>query len=165
MVTDEIDLSLRPGKGEMIGGVAGRGDGLQPKAFAFDDVTIPELDVGAKIAVGAGFRIVLFALEARPRGAVRALGVDRRAGGGLDPRGVRRVVAVGVGDENMRHGLAPDGTEQRPGMRLVVGAGIDDGDITLAHDVAHRAGEGERARIVAEDTPHAGTGFVDHAGL
>jgi hypothetical protein len=45
------------------------------------------------------------------------------AGGGLDPRGVRRVVAVGMGDQNMRHGLAAHGVQQRPGVRLVIGAG------------------------------------------
>src|SRR5262245_35905681 len=72
---------------------------------------------------------------------------------------------MGVRDQDMRYRLALDGIEQRLGMRLVVGTGIDDRDIALAHDVTDRAGEGERARIVAEDAPHAGTGFLDHAGL
>ena len=135
--------------------------GRSYEAHAFDDVTIPDLDIGAKIAVGAGFRIVLLALEARPRGAVRTLGIDGRARRRLDPRSVRRMVAVGVGDEDMRHRLAADSIEQRFRMRLVVGAGIDDGDVTPAYDVAHRAGEGERARIVAENPPHAGTRLVD----
>ena len=75
------------------------------------------------------------------------------------------MVAMGVGDENMRHRLAAHGIEQRLGMRLVIGAGIDDRDVALAHDVADRAGEGERARIVAEHPPHAGPGFVGHAGF
>ncbi|MGY3460663.1 hypothetical protein ACVWW5_006113 [Bradyrhizobium sp. LM3.4] len=46
-------------------------------------------DIGREVAVGAGFRIVLLALETRARGAVRAFGIDRRAGRLLDPRGVR----------------------------------------------------------------------------
>jgi hypothetical protein len=50
-------------------------------------------------------------------------------------------------------------------MRLVVGAGIDDRDVALAHDVADRAGEGKRAWIVAQNPPHAGAGFVDDARL
>ena len=149
----------------MIGGVAGRRHRFQRPARAFDDVAVLDLDIRPEIAVGAGFRIVLLALEARPRGAMRPLGIDGRAGGGLDPRGVRRVVAMGMGDQNMRHGLAAHGVQQRFRMRLVIGAGIDDRDLALAHDVADRAGEGERARIVAEDPPHAGAGFIDDARL
>src|SRR4030095_4203998 len=93
------------------------------------------------------------------------IGTDGRTGGVLDPRGVWRVVAMGMGDENMRHRLAAHGVQQRFRMRLVVGTGIDDRDLPLAHDVADRAGEGERARIVAENAPYAGTGFIDDAGL
>ena len=63
MVADEIDAAFGPGKGQVIGGVAGGGDRLQCKARAFDDVAVLDLDVGPEIAVGAGFRIVLLALE------------------------------------------------------------------------------------------------------
>jgi hypothetical protein len=49
-------------------------------------------------------------------------------------------------------------------MRLMVGTGIDDGDLAAAHDVADRTGKGEGARIVAQDAPHAGPHFLDHAG-
>ena len=75
------------------------------------------------------------------------------------------MVAMGMGDEDMAHRLAAHGLEQRLGVRLVVGTGIDDRDLALADDVADRAGEGERARIVAEHAPHAGAGFLDDAGL
>ena len=75
------------------------------------------------------------------------------------------MVAVGVGDEDMRHGLAAHSIEQRLGMGLVIGAGIDDRDLALAHDVADRAGEGEWARIVAEDPPHARADLLGHARL
>ena len=166
MIADERHLPLRPGERQMIGGVAGRRHRLEPPAVAFDDCRhCLHLDVGPEVAVGAGFRIVLLALEARPRGAMRPLGIDGGAGGGLDPRGVRRMVAMGVGDQDMRHGLAAHGIEQRCGMRLVVGTGIDDRDLALADDVAHRAGEGERARIVAEHPPHAGADFSTTPGL
>ncbi len=149
----------------MVGGVAGGCDRFQRPSRTFDDVAVLDLDVGAEVAVGTGFRIVLLALEARPRGAMRPFGVDGGAGGGLDPGGVRRMVAVGVGNEDMRHGLAAHGVQQRLGMRLVVRAGIDDRDLASAHDVADRAGEGERARIVAKHPPHAGPRLVDDAGL
>jgi hypothetical protein len=75
------------------------------------------------------------------------------------------MVAMGMGDQNMRHRLAAHGVQQRLCVRLVVRSGIDDRDLALAHDVADRAGEGERARIVAENPPHAGASFVDHARL
>ncbi|MBA7705929.1 hypothetical protein ES703_114771 [subsurface metagenome] len=75
------------------------------------------------------------------------------------------MVAMGVRDKDMRHRLAFDGIEQRPGMRLVIRTRIDDRNIASAYDVADRAAEGERARIVAENTPHAGAGFFDHAGF
>ena len=161
MVADEIDLSLAPGERQMIGGVPRGRHRFQRPAGAFDGVAVLDLDVGPEVAVGAGFRIVLLALEARPRGAVRPLGIDRRAGRGLDPRGVRRMVVVGMGDQDMRHRLAAHGVQQRLGVRLVVRAGIDDRDLALADDVADRAGEGEGARIVAENPPHARAGFVD----
>ena len=122
-------------------------------------------DVRPEVAVDAGSGLCS-RLEARPRGAVRALGINRRAGRSLDPRRVRRVVAMGVGDQDVRHGLAAHGIQQRlRRARLVVGAGIDDRDLAPAYDVADRAGEGEGARIVAQNAPHAGTGFLDHAGL
>ena len=149
----------------MVGGVARRRHRFQRPPLTFDGVAVLDLDVGPKIAVGAGFRTVLLALEARPRGAMRPLGINRRAGGGLDPRGVRRMVAMGMGDQDMRHGLAAHGIQQRFGMRFVVGTGIDDRDLALAHDVTDRAGESERARIVAEHPPHAGARFVDDARL
>ena len=72
---------------------------------------------------------------------------------------------MGMGDQDMRHRLAAHGIQQRLGMRFIIRAGIDDRDLALAHDVADRAGEGERARIVAEDPPHAGAGFIDDTRL
>src|SRR5262249_29301956 len=90
---------------------------------------------------------------------------DGRAGRGLDARGVRRMVAMGVCDENMRHRLAAHGLQECLRVRLAVRTGIEDRDVAVADDVAHRAGEGERARIVAEYTAHAGPDFLDDAGL
>ncbi len=74
------------------------------------------------------------------------------------------MIAVGVGDENMRHGLVAHGVEQRRDMALVGGARIDDGDLAPADDVAERALEGERPRIVGHDAAHAGHDLVDRVG-
>jgi hypothetical protein len=73
------------------------------------------------------------------------------------------MVAVGVSDDDVRHGLAPHRVEQGRDVRLVDGAGIDDGDAAAADDVAHRALEGERAGIVAQDAPDAGRYLLDLA--
>ena len=74
------------------------------------------------------------------------------------------MIAVGVGDENMRDGLAAHGVEQRRAVDGIVRARIDDGDLAAADDVAHRAFEGERARVVAQYAPHAGHRLVDASG-
>jgi hypothetical protein len=65
----------------------------------------------------------------------------------------------------MRHGLAAHGVEQRRDVARVVGAGIDDGDTPAPDDIAHRALERERARIVGEQPAHAGRDFLNLAGL
>ena len=78
MIADEVDLSLRPRERQMIGSVARRCNRLQRPALPFDDVAVLDLDVGPEIAVGAGFRIVLLALEARPRGAMLPLGMHNQ---------------------------------------------------------------------------------------
>ncbi len=49
-------------------------------------------------------------------------------------------------------------------MALVGGTGIDDGDVAAADDVADRALEGERARVVAHDAAHAGHHLVHRFG-
>src|ERR1700678_1473189 len=96
---------------------------------------------------------------------MRALRIDRRAGWPFDPGRVHRVVAVGMGDQDMRHGLAPHSIKQRRRVGRIVWAGIDDRDLAVADDVAHRSREGERTWIVAEDTPNARPYFLDHARL
>ena len=64
-------------------------------------------------------RIVLTDMQ-RPRRAVRAFGQNRRAGRRLDRRHRRRMVAVGVRDENMRDRLAAHRIEQRGDVSGVV---------------------------------------------
>src|SRR5581483_10267578 len=159
------DLPLRPGKGHMVGGMAGCSDSFQLPARAFDNLAVFHRDIRPEVAVGAGLRIVLLALIARPRGAMRPFGIDGGASRGLDPRGVRRMVAMGVRDEDVRHGLAPHGIQQRLRMRLAIGTGIDDRDLALPEDVADGPGESERARIIAEHAAHARPRLFDDAGL
>ena len=74
------------------------------------------------------------------------------------------MVAVGVGDENVRHRLVAHGVEQRGDMRRIVRTRIDDGDLAAADDVAHRPLEGERAGIVRHHAAHARHRLVHGVG-
>ena len=74
------------------------------------------------------------------------------------------MVAVGVRDEDRAHRLVAHGIEQRADMRGIVGPRIDDGDFAFADDVAERALEGERARIIGHHTAHARYHLVDRVG-
>ena len=124
-------------------GVVERFDG---PAVARDHLAVGERDVGPEIHVAAGIEPARLADVQRPRRPVRAFGEDRGAGRGLDPGHRRRMIAMGVGDEDVGHGLAAHRVEQRRDMGVVVRAGIEDRDFAAADDVAHRALEGERAR-------------------
>ena len=80
-------------------------------AVAGDHLAILERHIGPEVAVGAGIERIVLADMQWPRGAVRPFGIDRRAGRCLDRGHRRRVVAMGVGDENVRHGFATHGIE------------------------------------------------------
>ena len=72
---------------------------------------------------------------------------------------------MSVGDQNMRHRFAAHRLKQRVCMGFIGRTRIDDCDLAAAHDVTHRAGEGERAWIVAEDPTHGGPHFLDYSRL
>src|SRR5262249_31050868 len=74
------------------------------------------------------------------------------------------MIAMGMSDDDVRHRLAAQGIKQRSRVAPIAGPRIDDRDLTAANDVAQRPLEGERARIVGEDAPHAGRDVVDNAG-
>src|SRR3569833_2770360 len=65
----------------------------------------------------------------------------------------------------MRHRLAAHGVEQRCRVCLIVRTGIKDRHLAPTDNITHRAREGERAGIIAENPPHAWNDFVHHAGL
>ena len=164
MVAGEQHVFLLERVGHVVGGVAGRRHRFDGPAVAAHHLAVLERDVGAEVAVGAGVERIVLADMQGPRGAVRAFGIDRGAGRRLDRRHRRRMVAVGVGDENMRHRLVAHGLEQRGDMGGIVRAGIDDGDAAAADDVAHRALEGERPGIVRHHAAYAGHRLVHGVG-
>ena len=66
------------------------------------------------------------------------------------------MVAVGVGDEDVRHLLAGEVHQQRLDMLGEVGAGVDDRDLALADHIGAGAAKGERAGIARDDPADAG---------
>jgi hypothetical protein len=71
------------------------------------------------------------------------------------------MIAMGMGDENMRHRLAAHGVKQRTDMRRIVGTRIDDRDVAAAEDIADGSLERERTRVVGHDSSHARRRLVD----
>ena len=102
----------------------------------------------ARIHVAAFFDLdALFGFA----GAVRAEGIGLRARPFLERLRSRRMIAVGMRDENMRDAsCSPMRALQRLDMLGHIGPGIDHRHVVVAHDVDARALEGERAGIVRE---------------
>ncbi len=164
VVTREQQPGFLEGERHVIGGVAGRRHRLDGEAVAGNHLAIGERTVGTEIGIVAGIEARGFSHVERPRGTVRPFRQHQRAGRGLDRRHRWRMVAVGMGDENMRHRLAAHGIEQRSDVRLVEWTRIDDGDLSLAHDVGDCALERERTRIVGEHAAHARQHLLDRVG-
>ena len=101
----------------VVGGVAGRRDRLERPAVAAHHLAVGERAVGTKIRVVAGVEPRRLADMQRPRGAMRAFGQTCAPVAALMRRHAGRMVAVGVGDEDVRDGLAAHRVEQRLDVR------------------------------------------------
>jgi len=88
------------------------------------------------------------------RRAVRAFGEDQSAGCRLDPRDRWRMVAMGMGHEDMGDGFPAHGVEKGRDVRFIERAGVDDRDPAATDDVGHRPLEREWPGIVGEQPPH-----------
>ena len=164
MIAGEQQVFFLQRKGHVVGGVAGRRHRFDAPAIAGDHLAVLERDVGAEVAIAAPLERVVLADMQRPRRPVRAFRIDCGAGMRLDGRHRGRMIAMRMGDENMRHRLVAYGIEQRADMGGIVGAGIDDGDLAPADDVAERAFEGERSGVVGHHPAHAGHHLVNRVG-
>ena len=154
VIAGENQIGFLERERHVVGGVSRRGQRLERPAVAAHHFAIGERHVGAKIHVGGSVEPARLADMQRASEPVRALGENFCAGRGLDLGHRRRMVAMGVGDEDVRHRLAAHRVEQRRDMGVVVGAGIEDRHLAAADDVADRALEGERARIVGRHRTH-----------
>ena len=164
MIAREQEIGFLERKGHVVCRVPRRRHRLDAPAVAGDHFAIDQRDVRPEIHIGAGVEPAGFADMERPRRAMRALGVNRRAGRRFDLRHGGRMIAVRMGDENMRDRFAAHRVEDRGDVRGVVRAGIEDRDLAAADDIADRALEGERPGIVGDDRAHAGRDLLRPAG-
>src|SRR5438105_2950306 len=74
------------------------------------------------------------------------------------------MVAMGIGDENVRYCFAAHGVEHGADMGRIIRARIDDRYIAASNDVSDSPLEGERPWIVGHDPAHLGHRLVHHIG-
>ena len=163
MVAGEQHVGAFERECHVVGGMPRRRHRFEREAVALEYIAVGERDVGDKFPVAA-FEPRRFANMQRPRRAMRPFAVGFCASGRLDARRRRRMVAMGVGDEDMRHRLPSHRIEERGDMRLIERPRIDEGDLAAADDVADRPLERHRPRIVAHDAPQTGAHLLDEAG-
>ena len=130
---------------------------------AGDHVAVGQHDIRAEIAVGAGVERLRLADIERPRGAVRAFAEVFAPVAAL-MRGAAGEWSRWVWVTKMCVTVSPRTASSSAAICCrIVRAGIDDRDLAAADDVAHRALEGERARIVGERAD-AGHEFLRRRG-
>ena len=149
MVAGEQEPILAQGEADMVRRMAWRVDAFEGPPVPFDDVSAAHLDLGDELHVAS-----LLHLH-RAAGSVRAVAVDRpRPDLRLERPGRRRVVVVGMGDEDVAHLLA--GHRGGEGLHVLrqVRPRIDHRDPAAPHDVGTGPVQGECARIARDHPPH-----------
>ena len=129
--------------GHVIGAMARRRNRLQRPARSRDDISVAQRMVGTKVHVAGGIERIDLADMKRPRDAVRPLAIGRRTGRSLYRGRCRGMIAMRVGEKDMRDRFSAHGAEQSLDVALVVRSRIDDGDIAPPDDVADGALERE----------------------
>jgi hypothetical protein len=155
VIAGEQEIGLPERKRHMVGGVAGRRHRLDGPTRPSDDIAIGKRAVGPELGIVACIHARGLADVERSRGTVRAFGQHQGPGRRLDWRHCGGVVAMGVGDENMRDRFPPHGVEERSNVGLVERTGIDDGDLPSTDDIGDGPLEREWPGVVGEQPPHA----------
>ena len=164
MVAGKQQIGSSQGKGHVVRRMARRRQCLDAPARTGDHFAVFQRDIRNEIAVGAGLPALGVPDMQRTRRAMRALGVSLGAGDFLDRGSGGGMIAMGMGDKDMRYRLALHRVEQRIDMHLIVRTGIEDGDVAASDDVTDGSFEGERSRIIGEQPAHPGRDLLDLAG-
>src|SRR5262249_37425478 len=164
VVTRKQHFGALESESHVVCGVPRRRNRFKRPAVAGNYIAVGEAMVRNKVGVTASVESFGLADEQRSRRPMRTLAVGGGAGCGLDGRGAGGMIAMGVGDNDMRHRLAVYSLEQRRSVLLVDRSGIDDRDVAATDDIAERPLKRERSRIIGQDTPYAGRDMVDGTG-
>ena len=130
----------------MVGRVARGVHRLDGPILALDDVAVLDGDIRPEVEICAFLDLRHVAVA-----AMRAVAVGRGVGLGLEQAHRRRMVAMGVGYQDMRHRLTLQRVQQRRHVLFVQWAGVDHCDLAAADDVGAGALEGEGAGILRHD--------------
>src|SRR6202011_728319 len=149
MVAAEQYSAVGQSEAQMVRGVARRVHRLENPTLAGDPVAVAERLVGGEIPIAPLLDRRVAALSA----GVRAEPISRRAGRPLERPRRRRVVAMRVGDQDMRDLLAREAGEQRLDMIGEVRPRVDHRDLAVADDIGPGAAEGKGAGIARHDAP------------
>jgi len=148
MVAAEQDAGVGQREAKVVRGVAGGVDRLETPTLPGDDIAIAHRHIRSEIPVPAFFDPGL----AAPASGMRAVTPGRRTRRRLQCCGRRRMVAMRVSDQDVRHTLRRETGEQGLHMLGEVGAWVDHRNLAAADHVGAGAPEGEWAGVARDDT-------------
>ena len=151
VIAAEQDALSRHGETKMVRRMSRGVDCLELPATAGDRIAVVHGHVGREIPIPA----FLDRRLAAPASGMGAKTIGRGTGRRSHCRRRRRMVAMGMGDQDMGHPLAGEAGQQCRDVLVEIRAGIDDRDLALADYVGPGALEGKRARIARDDTANA----------
>ena len=141
----------------VVGGMAGREDAAEMTGLACDHIAVAHRHIGHEITVAAFFDIAVMP-------SMRAIAISLRASGVFQRRGSGRMIAVGMGDENVIHFARADRSQQRFDMLGIVRPRIDHRHaFVIAHQIDAGAAKGEGAGIVRQQPLDARRQAFSHA--
>src|SRR6516164_1145554 len=138
---------IRQREAKMVRGMAGGVDRLETPTLAGDGVAVAHGHIRNEVPVPPFLDPGL----AAPSSGMRAVTPGRGPGRRLQWRGRRRMVAMGVGDQDVSDPLARETGEQRLDMVSKVGAGVDYRYLVGADDIRSGPSKRERAGVAGDD--------------
>ena len=123
-------------------------------------VALPHRPVRLVVAIGGGIEVADLAGAERARRTVRRAADDPRPGARPQQTRARRMVAMGVGDDDRCHGFRAEIGQQGIDMSRIVRSRIDHRDASMTDDVGAGAAGGEGAAVRRDPAAHErGQGF------
>jgi hypothetical protein len=157
MIAAEQDPAVGQSEAQVVRGVTRSVDRLETPTIAGDPVPVLQGYIGHEVPIATLLDggIAPLAPTGQARGlkahGVGAEPVGRGAGRRLQRLRRRRVVTMGVRDQDVGHPLARETGEERLDMLGKIRTGVDHRDLANTDDVGSGSPEGEGARIARND--------------